>query len=332
MAGILVIAEYNEGNFNKVTFQIISKARELANDLSQELSLVILGSEIDGFLEKAKGRGIDKCYLISHKLLEVYNNEIYVKILADLIREIKPNIILGGSTFTGNDLFACLSPELMISFLSDVNAIKINNGKIIAERPIYGGRIISLIEVQRALITIPTNAFSDIARADPGKTDVVKKEVVLQENTRVKFQEIVRVGGKTELTEADIVVSGGKGTQSAKNFESLEALAEILEKASGLKAAIGASRAAVYAGFQPQHRQVGQTGKEVRPLLYIMFGISGQPQHLTGMRWSKYIVAVNKDRQSPIFKIANYGIVDDLFAIVPLLTGKIRELEAKRKG
>lgn len=329
MAGILVIAEHKEGNFNKVTFQIISKARELANGLSQELSLVILGSGsgTDGLLEKTKGRGVDKCYLISHKLLTNYDTETYVKVLSGLIRETNPTIILGGSTFIGNDLFSCLAARLKVGFLSDVISIKTDGKKIIVERPVYGGRVISLTEVQTGLITIPANAFPNMPQSDFGKTEVIKKEAVIQENTRAKFIEIVKSAGKTELAEADIVVSGGRGMQSAKNFETLKELAEIIEKVSGLKTAIGASRAAVYAGFQPYERQIGQTGKEVRPLLYMMFGISGQPQHLTGMRWSKCIVAINKDPQAPIFKIANYGLVEDLFGarIIPLLTDKIRK-------
>lgn len=316
---ILIIAEQRDGDFRKVTYEILSKGRQLADENSYEVCVALLGSDCQAMAGKLGEYGADKVFVAEDPALAVYTVEAYTDVLAQIAEIVEPIIILIGASIQGKELSGRLAARLDVGLAMDCVALSIGNDKVSATRPLFGGKILADLELSQgsAIIALRPKMMDILQKAGSGIIENVDVKP-FKSRTRVLEQKIT-AGDNIELSEADIVVSGGRG-MGGPDFSVIEALA------GQLKGAIGASRSAVDEGWRPHADQVGQTGKVVSPNLYIACGISGAIQHMAGMSTSKIIVAINKDPEAQIFSKADYGIVDDLFEIVPLLTKEVEKL------
>jgi len=314
---ILTIAEQKENQLSNISFEAIGAGRSLGGEV---VTAFVAGDAAAAGKLVAKGV---KVFAFAHEALKFFNDEAYARILKSLIDREKPDIVIGSATFYGKALISRLAALSGSAMASDCTALTLDGGTVTALRPIYGGNVLTKIQNNRPgpfFLSLRPKAFAE-ATDTPGGTVVNEAVDASLLNTRAKVtSRVSQSGGKVSLTEADIVVAGGRGIRGPENFKLIEDLAE------SLGAAVGASRAIVDAGWTPYLFQVGQTGKTVNPKLYIAVGISGAVQHLVGMRSSKTIVAVNRDKDAPIFSIASYGIVGDLFEVVPALVKKFKEL------
>jgi electron transfer flavoprotein alpha subunit len=322
--GVWIVAEQRYGAFRKISFELASTARKLADQLGEEVGAILLGSGIEGLAGELGKYGVDKVYVADNALLEPYTTDAHAAAVARLVKENNPSILLFGASAQGKDLSARLVGKLATGMATDCVDAKIVDGKLLALRPMYAGKcygeVITSSFPQMASLrpnvfpAVENSKTPEVIKFDPGldPSQLKTKVLEVQKDT----------AGKVDLTEANIIVSGGRGMKGPENYVILEELADVLG------ATVGASRAAVDAGWRPQKDQVGQTGKIVSPNLYVACGISGAIQHLAGMGTSKYIVAINKDPDAPIFARADYGIVDDLFKVVPELTKEVKKLLA----
>ncbi|MGB9885799.1 MAG: electron transfer flavoprotein subunit alpha/FixB family protein [Moorellales bacterium] len=319
---VLVFAEHKDGQWRKVTAELLTQGRRLADQLGGELGAMLLGQGVAGMAEGLGQYGVDKVYLADDERLANYTTDAYTTVVTDLVKSLAPQLVLFGHTAIAKDLAPRVAQRLGAGLVTDCTGLELADGKLRFVRPIYAGKAITQGEVtgSPAIATVRPNVLG-VAEVAARTPEVVKQTVQLDPaSLRQLVKEIVKKAtGRVELTEADIIVSGGRGMKGPENFKILEELADVLG------AAVGASRAAVDAGWRDHADQVGQTGKTVSPTLYIACGISGAIQHLAGMISSKYIVAINKDPEAPIFQVANYGIVGDLFKIVPLLTEEFKK-------
>jgi electron transfer flavoprotein alpha subunit len=327
MSGILVFAEQRGGKVKRVALEALGAAKKLIPQTGGQVSAILIGDQVASEAKGLASGGADKIFLVESHNFRFYSSEGYGAAVADLAGKIEASLILMGATAMGKDLGPKVAAKLGGSFAGDCIALEIGaQGLLTASRPMYGGKIFSKVVSRRPLFQVASlrpNVFT-LNPPDPSKEPVVEPYSPPLDLSRLvaKVKEIVSAAGsKVELTEARIIVSGGRGLKGPENFYLVENLAE------ALGAAVGASRAAVDAGWKPHSYQVGLTGKTVSPLLYIACGISGAIQHQAGMSSSKYIVAINKDPNAPIFKIANYGIVGDLFEILPLLTEAVKSVK-----
>ncbi|MDY6843154.1 MAG: electron transfer flavoprotein subunit alpha/FixB family protein [Thermodesulfobacteriota bacterium] len=323
--GIMVYAEHKEGNLKKVTYEIITEARKLADEMGEELSAVIVGKDVSGLTDNFGSYGADKAFVVENDLLEQYTADGYSKALADVVKQNDPKILLFGATVQGKDLSPKVAAKLDSGLATDCTGMRLDGGKLVVNRPIYAGKAtaeVTFSDKTPSIASIRPNTFTASVKDEGKKAEVVKVAADLKaEDIKSKVKEVIKVGGeRPELTEADVIVSGGRGMKGPEHFKLLEDLADILG------AAVGASRAAVDAGWRPQSDQVGQTGKVVTPNLYIACGISGAIQHYAGMGTSKVIVAINKDSEAPIFTKCDYGVVEDLFKVLPIFTEEVKKL------
>jgi len=318
--GILAFAEQVDGTFRKVAFEVVSEGRRLADALGEPLTAVVFGTGIEGLAEGLQKYGADKILVGDDAALADYTTDAYTKVLSDIVRESDPRILLLGASTRGKDLAARLAARLDTGLVTECIALALDGETLVATKPIFGGKALAKISIKGVphIAAVRPNVM-DIAEKDCGGT-VEKVSVDVGEIKTTVIEKKVETATKVDLTEADIVVSGGRGMGGA-DFNVVEELAQ------SLGAAVGASRSAVDEGWRPHSDQVGQTGKVVSPNLYIACGISGAIQHLAGMGSSKYIVAINKDAEAPIFKKADYGIVADLFAAIPAITAEIKKLK-----
>ncbi len=317
--GVFAITEQRDGELRKVSFEVVSEGRRLADGLGTDLTAVILGSGVDSFADELKKCGPDKMLVADDPALADYTTDAYTNVLAGLIQASDPAVIIMGASAQGKDLAGRLAARLDAGLAMDCVGIKIDNGQLTYTRPMFGGKILAEVEIEGnpQIVAVRPNVMNI---NEVSKECVVEKPAVQVGEIKSKVVEKkMETGDKIELTEADIIVSGGRGTGG--NYAAVEALAK------ELGAAVGASRSAVDEGWRPHSDQVGQTGKTVSPTLYIACGISGAIQHLAGMSTSKYIVAINKDEEAPIFSKADYGIVGDLFEVVPALTEEVKKLK-----
>jgi len=322
---VLVVAEIRDGALKKVSFEMIGEGKRIADKLGGSVEAVALGAEIVDVVAPLGHYGAEKVFVADDSVLTNYAPEGYTNVLANFIKETKPAVVLLGATTHGKDLAPRLAARLAVGLASDCTGFEVQDGGLLITRPIYAGKAIARVKERSRpyIATVRPNIFAppepDTSRAAPVEsipvdTGDIKAKVI---------QMIKEAGERIELTEADIIVSGGRGLKGPENFALIE------ELASALGAAVGASRAAVDAGWKDHSYQVGQTGKVVTPTLYIACGISGAIQHLAGMKTSKYIVAVNKDPDAPIFKMADYGIVGDLFKVVPVLIDEFKKMKVE---
>ena len=319
--GVLVFAEQMDGSFRKLAYEAVSEGRRLADSLGETVTAVVLGSGIKETAGELEKYGADKVLIGDDPALVDYAPEIYSNVLFDIVNSNDPRILLVGASSLGKDLAARLAARLRAGLAMDCIALEVHGDTFTATRPMYGGKVLAKVTIEGVppVAAIRPNVM-EIAEVLKGG-DIEKVGVDIGTfGTRI-VEKKVEAAARVDLTEADVVVSGGRG-MGGPDFSLLEELAEILG------GTVGASRSAVDEGWRPHSDQVGQTGKVVSPSLYIACGISGAIQHLAGMGASKYIVAINKDPEAPIFKKADYGIVDDLFAAVPAIIDELK----KRKG
>jgi len=317
--GVFAITEQRDAELRKVSFEAVSEGRRLADGLGTDLTAVILGSGVEGFADQLKKYGPDKILVADDPALAEYTTDAYTNVLTELIHASDPAVIIMGASAQGKDLAGRLAARLDAGVAMDCVGIKIDNGNLTYTRPMFGGKILADVEIEGnpQIVAIRPNVM-DINEVS--KNCVTEKPAVQVGEIKTKVVEKkMETGDKIELTEADIIVSGGRGTGG--DYALIEALA------NELGAAVGASRSAVDEGWRPHSDQVGQTGKTVSPTLYIACGISGAIQHLAGMSTSKYIVAINKDEEAPIFSRADYGIHGDLFEVVPAITEEVKKLK-----
>ncbi len=329
MSSILVFIEQRNFKIKKVSFEALGVARRLAGKINASVDALLIGTNIGDMAREVSRYGADRIYLADDPVFLKYSSEGYLSAISDLAGRIKPLAILMGATAMGKDLAPGLAARLRAGLASDCITLDVDkSGNISVTRPVFGGKIWAELSFSRPefqIITLRPNVFSAIEPAENPDVKIEKVPVNPDQDTiRAVVREVIAGSGSTvEMTEASIIVSGGRGLKGPENFKVIEELAQVLG------AAVGASRAAVDAGWKPHSYQVGLTGKTVSPTLYIACGISGAIQHQAGMSSSKYIVAINKDPKAPIFKIANYGIVGDLFEIIPLLTEEIRRVKGE---
>lgn len=324
---VWIIAEQRENSLKKVSFELLSKGQELAKKLNGELNAILIGNNIANLIAPLGHYGAQKVFVLEHPLLENYSTEGYVKVLYDLIKEHNPDIILAGATTNGKDFMPRLAALLNVGLASEAVDLELDaNSELVFKRPIYAGK--ALIKVvctdSPKMATVRPNVLNLATKDETRLAEVIKVNVQLAESDiRTKLKEVIKtVGATIDLTEADVVVSGGRGIKGPEYFETLKELANLLG------GTIGASRAAVDAGWITHAFQVGQTGKVVSPNVYIACGLSGSIQHQAGMSSSKCIVGINKDPDAPIFKIADYGIVGDLFKVLPELIEKVKKMKS----
>ncbi len=318
---ILVIGEVSKGNLRKVSIEAISEGRRITDRIGGSLQVLLMGEHLDGAAGKAAEFGADTLILADDPKLATYLPDTWSTIAADIIQTNHPAYILIGSTTTGRDLAACLAACLDAPLAMDCVASRWEGDDLVLTRPMYGGKIVADIVLEGAprIIVNRANFFPAVARKND--VNLIRYEGPVP-TSKLSIDEVQQeTSARPELTEADIVVSGGRG-MGGPDFGVLEKLADVLG------AAVGASRSAVDEGWRPVSDQVGQTGKVVSPNLYIACGISGAIQHFAGMQTSKVIVAVNKDPEAPIFAKADYGVVGDLFEVVPAMTEEIERLKA----
>ena len=320
--GVWMVAEQRDGALRKVSFEIASAARKLADELGDEVCAVVIGSGVEGLAPELGKYGVDKVYVADAPVFANYTTDAYAAAVAKVVKENDPAILLCASSVLGKDLSSRLAGTLATGLASDCTELKIADGKMVAVRPMYAGKCFGQVVTSSfpQMASLRPNVFPAKENAKAGA--VVKFDAgVSDADVKAKTVEVQKdASGKMELTEADVIVSGGRGMKGPEGYAILEELAGLL------RAAVGASRASVDAGWRPQSDQVGQTGKVVSPNLYIACGISGAIQHLAGMSSSKYIVAINKDAEAPIFAKADYGIVDDLFKVVPEVTKEVKKI------
>ncbi len=324
---VLVFCEQREGKVKKVAFEDLCVGYAIAEKRGGGLAAVLIGSGIKDLGAEVVKFGVNKVITVDDASLQFYTPDGYAGALEKLCAEHKPHTVILPSTVMGKDLGATLAARLETAIVPDCTALEFDdNGNPILTRPVYAGKAITRVKAPSAnplVITMRPRAYGAQPENDKG-AEIVSAAAAPAE-LRTKVAEIVKAVIKTvELTEADIIISGGRGMKGPENYTILEELASVVN------AAVGASRAAVDAGWRDHQFQVGQTGKVVAPSLYIACGISGAIQHLVGMINSKTIVAINKDPEANIFKVADYGIVGDLFQIVPMLAAEFRK--AKGQG
>jgi electron transfer flavoprotein alpha subunit len=320
--GVWIVAEQRDGALRKVSFELASTARKLADQLGEEVSAVLCGSGIEALAAALGKYGVDKVYVADSPALEPYTTDAHATAVAKVVKENDPSILLVGASAQGKDLSAALVGKLATGMATDCTDVKIADGKLLAVRPMYAGKCFGEVVVTGTpqMASLRPNVFTIVENAKAAA--IVKFDAGLGE-AKTKVLEVQKeAAGKIDVAEANVIVSGGRGMKGPEGFGILEELAAVLG------AAVGASRAAVDAGWRAQVDQVGQTGKVVSPNLYIACGISGAIQHLAGMSSSKYIVAINKDAEAPIFARADYGVVEDLFKVVPAFTGEVKKLLA----
>jgi electron transfer flavoprotein alpha subunit len=310
--GVLVIAEQRGGEFRKVTYEAVSEGRRVADALGTDVTAVVLGSGVTGIAADLGKYGADKVLVADDGALAEYTTGAYTNVLSGILSSADPEVILMGASAQGKDLAGRLSARLNAGLAVECVGITVTDGKLTYKRPMFGGKILAEISIAGSpqLVTIRPNVMAITESDKAGAVENVSVDVGDVKATVLERK--VEAGEKLELTEADIIVSGGRGTGG--NYAVIE------ELAAKLKAAVGASRSSVDEGWRPHSDQVGQTGKVVSPNLYIACGISGAIQHLAGMSTSKYIVAINKDPEAPIFSKSDFGIVGDLFEVVPAIT------------
>ncbi len=324
--GVWTVAEQRDGEIRKLTYEIVSEGRRLADAMGQELTVLLLGSNIREKASELGKYGADKVIVADDPRLEVYTTDAYVSVVAELAEAGEPAFLLFGASVQGKDLSARVSARLGVAVAQDCTEFSTEEGRLVAVRPIYAGKAYARVTFENSwpnMATARPNVMS-IGEPDTSRSAEVVDGSFSLDDGALKTRVVERLkdeSGKLDLTEADKIVSGGRGMKGPENYAILEELAD------QIGATVGASRSAVDAGWRPHSDQVGQTGKVVSPNLYIACGISGAIQHLAGMSTSKVIVAINKDPDAPIFQKADYGVVGDLFNVVPALKEAIIKMQ-----
>lgn len=327
--GVFVFAEQHEGQLRTCTLELLGAGRKLADTLEQELAAVLPGDGVEGLCQDLVAHGADKVYLADHPSLELYQTESYTAVLTAVISKYKPSIFLFGATTTGRDLAPRLASRVNTGLTADCTKldIEVETGLLLQTRPAWGGNIMATIKTANhrpQMATVRPNVMKKPAPDMGREGKIIHIPVNLHpKGIKARVVEVIKSRDwSVQIEEAEIVVAGGRGLQNAENFKLVESLAETLG------AAVGASRPVVDSGWKSHPHQVGQTGKTVQPKIYIACGISGAVQHRVGMEAADMIIAINKDPDAPIMRIADYAVVGDLFQVVPEL---VREIKSRKK-
>jgi electron transfer flavoprotein alpha subunit len=323
--GVMIIAEQRDGELHKISYELASEGKRLADSLGKNLTAVLLGSRIKDKASSLAHFGADRILVAEDPRLGTYTTDAYVAVIEQIVKNEEPSILLLGASSQGKDLAARLAARLGVGMAQDCTSFSLEDGRLTAVRPVYAGKAYEKIHFNNStpqMATARPNVLSISSPDESRSANIEDVPVIIDEaSLKTKVVEILKdERGQVDLTEADKIVSGGRGMKSQENYNILEDLANLIG------ATVGASRSAVDAGWRPHSDQVGQTGKVVSPTLYVACGISGAIQHLAGMSTSKFIVAINKDPDAPIFQKADYGIVDDLFKVVPALTEELKKI------
>ncbi|MBI1806413.1 MAG: electron transfer flavoprotein subunit alpha/FixB family protein [Ignavibacteria bacterium] len=322
---ILAFAEQREGKFKKSAFEVTQAARRIADKLTAELITLVIGDNIEHILPELRMYGANRVLAAQDTRLQYYSTTAYAKIVAQVAQQEQAMLLFLPASQMGKDLAPRIAAKLSAGVAADSVALRVENGDLIATRPVYAGKAMIDVRITSPikLFTLRPNVFTAVA-GNGAAIAVEKVSIQLDDvDFAAKVTGVKLTEGRPDVTEASIIVSGGRGLKGPENFHLVEKLADVLG------AAVGASRAVVDAGWRPHDEQVGQTGKTVSPTLYIACGISGAVQHLAGMSTSKYIVAINKDKDAPIFQVADYGVVADVFEILPTLTEELKKTLGK---
>ncbi|HCE66087.1 MAG: electron transfer flavoprotein subunit alpha [Geobacteraceae bacterium GWC2_55_20] len=331
--GVWVFVEQTEGEPAKVSWELLGVGAGLAKTLGVELCALVIGYEVEPLCSEAFAHGASKVYLLDAPVYRHYRTEAYVEGCCHLIEKYRPEVILMGATGMGRDLAGAIATRVATGLTADCTGLAIDDKRnLMQTRPAFGGNIMATIMCDKfrpQMATVRPNVMPMPERKEGAQGVVIRDPfVVPEESVLTKVIEIIRDAhskSAVDITGAEFIISGGRGLMGPENFAMLQELAD------ELGGVVGASRSAVDAGWMPGDRQVGQTGKTVRPKIYIACGISGAIQHLVGMQDSDMVIAINRDKSAPIFEVATYGIVGDLFQVVPAITRKIRELKQQRK-
>ena len=316
---ILVFAEQRDKKLRKAAIEAVSKGRALAETLGKRLTVLLVGEEISDLVDEIKKYGPHEIYLADNPDLALYQTETYARVLEQMVKKLNPWLVLMANSVMAKDLAPRVAQRVGSGLLTDCVDIRLDNGAISFGKPIYAGKALARMKITTPVqfVTLRANVF--LPEEASNETEVRELDVAT-EVPRAKTLELdIPPDQGPELTGAGIIVSGGRGLGNAEGFALVEKLAKLFG------AAVGASRSAVDAGWKDHQHQVGQTGKVVTPKLYIALGISGAIQHIAGMGTSKCIVAVNKDPEANIFKVADYGIVGDLYEVVPIIIDHIEK-------
>jgi electron transfer flavoprotein alpha subunit len=326
---IWVFIECFQGQPKNVGFELLGQGRKLADGLKQELCAVIIGKDVEEAVKGAKSYGADKIYVVQGEEYENYTSETYGHAFLELCYKYKPNTIMIGATIKGRELGSEIAVTLRTGLTADCTTLSIeeDTGNVVWERPAFGGNLYAQIicsTTRPQMGTVRPNAFTKPEMKENNQVQIIRENIRIDAaSIHTKVIDFIKSTEEAgiKLEEAEYIVSGGRGMKGAENFAMLKKLADLLG------GTVGASRAAVDAGWVPQSKQVGQTGKTVKPKIYIACGISGAVQHLAGMSSSDTIIAINKDAYAPIFEVADYGLIGDVFEVVPAMIKEIRSVK-----
>ena len=327
--GVLVFGEQRGGIVSPIVYELVGKGRELANSLGETLECVILGSNMKKQAEELTPYGVDKIFLIDNPVLEHFRDDPYSRLIIELVKELKPSIFLLGATSIGRSLAPRISTALRTGLTADCTELNIDSERrLLQTRPAYGGNIMATILCRNNRPQMATVRHKVMKKAE--RMAGFKGEVVVRDFDQIPLDRTKIIAAKENqsdeepISEAEIIVAGGKGLGNPEGFSLIQELAR------ALGGSVGASRATVDEGWIDYTHQIGLSGKTVRPKLYVACGISGAIQHLAGMQSSDTIVAINKDPTAPIFEIADYGIVGDVYEVIPRIIERIRELKVEK--
>ncbi|MDC4239629.1 electron transfer flavoprotein subunit alpha/FixB family protein [Clostridium tertium] len=327
--GVWVFAEQREGELQKVSLELLGEGRKIADKLGVKLTVLLLGDNIKGLADILGRHGADEVLVAENELLKHYTTDGYTKVICDLANERKPGILFIGATFIGRDLGPRVAARLSTGLTADCTVLDVDVEKadLLATRPAFGGNLMATIacpDHRPQMATVRPGVFSKLSDEDRNFTVEEVEVKIADSDIRTKIVEIVKEAKDiVDISEANFIVSGGRGVGSKENFAILEELAE------ALGGTVAGSRAAVENGWIERDYQVGQTGKTVRPTIYIACGISGAIQHVAGMQDSDLIIAINKDASAPIMQTADYAIVGDLLKVVPEMTAQVKAMKEK---
>ena len=318
-AGLMVFAEQREGNINPVSYELLGKGREIADRLGVQLSSVLLGSQMEKEARELISYGADKVFWYDHPVFYDFDLLNYKHNIVELVREVKPEIFLLGATHWGRSLGSRIAVALDTGLTADCTGLEIGeDGSLIQIRPAFSGNVLAHIKTRTRpqMATVRYKVMQSMSRDVGRKGEIIRKDTeLLPSLLTITHKEKL---GEVNIVEADVIVSGGAGLKKAEDFSILSGLAELIG------GTVGSSRPPVDSGWIGREHQVGFSGNTVKPRIYVACGISGSPQHLAGMRESDLIIAINSDPSAPIFKVADYGIIGDLYEVVPKLIEKIK--------
>ncbi len=324
--GIWVYAEWRHGKVHRVTYELLTKGRMLAEKRGVPLAAVILGHRLGEHAEALFRYGAEVVYVVDHPSLAHFTDDVYGSVMAHLVRRYRPEVLLAGATSVGRSFIPRVAALLKTGLTADCTDLDVNNdGLLVQTRPAFGGNIMASIlcpygRPQMATVRPRVMSCSELPEPKRGRIEAVEVPEHLLRSRIEVLEERASEGPVASIVDADVIIAGGRGLQKREHFTMIEELAALF------KGAVGASRGAVEAGFADPSQQVGQTGRTVAPVLYVAIGISGAVQHVVGMQGSQVIVAVNKDPQAPIFDVCHYGVVADLFEFVPALIRRVRDV------